>query len=222
MSRNNERFDRRTLLKTIGSTAVAGIALGATSGAAAAVETDDRLARAYSDERRLKIAFQQHGEDLRTTLVDEGFVSEDFDFGALSFDIDESATGLDPTDEDHVAGVTSTTQEGTTTAFASVSTSSDTHEISLFVQPERDKAYALVESKASGERVMVFDSDVSPAGCLKDKCTSDSCSTCYSVRETYDCGDDCQTNCTLVDTNCDCKSCSCDDRAWCTTECSYC
>lgn len=222
MPSNGIPLDRRTVLKRIGTTAAVGTGLASTTGNAVADDLQRRrLAEKYNDESNLISAFERHGTDLRNTLVTEGFVAEDFEFRSLDVELDPEVNGVDPADEDSLAGVDAVDQDGTATAFASLSASSETHELALFVQPERDEAYALVESKEGDERLLVSDSSVSPAGCIRESCTNTSCSTCYDKGETYECDENCE-NCSLIDTNCSCKSCSCHQADYCTPECSYC
>lgn len=208
MRDNDKQFDRRSVLKTIGATAMVGAGLGATSGSAAARAPDDELARAYADETRLRFAFAQHGEGLRQRLVEAGFVAEGFDFGSLRFEIDERVTGLEPTAENRLAGVMATVGEGTPTAVGMASTTSDTHEIALFVQPERDEAYALVEPKGGGDRLVVTENEVSPRGCTGKTCTDSCCGDGIAYEETYECNSDC-TDCWVTDRSCGCDNCEC-------------
>lgn len=207
MSRNDSEFDRRSVLKTIGATAFAGAGLGAATGSASAVESKRRLTRGYRDEFRLRTAFEQHGAGLRAALVDAGFVADDFDFGSVDFELDANVTGLEPTSDDRRAGVTAVYEDGTPTAFGMVSTSSDAHEISLYVQPERDEAYALVEPKAGDDRFIVLESGVTPQGCSYQSCGS-CCDSGYSTLKTYNCDPNCQ-NCSLYDTDCGCSDDGC-------------
>mgnify|MGYP006896944197 CR=1 FL=1 len=203
MSRKNIPIDRRTMLKRIGTTAAVGAGLVSTTGGAAATAQEKaRLVGEYHDERALRSAFERHGGGLRETLVDEGFVPEDFEFRALDVGLDESVTGLEPTETDSLAGVTAIREEGTTTALATVSASSSTHELALFVQPERDKAYALVEPKSGGDRLLVDESGVTPTGCSYISCGS-SCADNYSTQKTYNCDVNCR-NCSVYDTKCAC------------------
>lgn len=208
MRDNNDQLDRRSVLKALGTTAMVGAGLGAASGSGAARSRDDTLARAYADETRLGFAFAQHGEGLRQTLVDEGFVAEDFDFRSLRFDLDERVTGLEPTAENGLAGVAAIVEEGTPTAFGMASTSSDTHEIALFVQPERDEAYAFVEPKDGGDRVVVTENQVSPRGCTGTTCTDSCCGDGIAYEETYECNSDC-SDCWVTDRSCGCDNCEC-------------
>lgn len=203
MRDNTNQIDRRSVLKALGTTAMVGAGLGAASGSGAARVADDSLARAYAHETRLRFAFEQHGEGVRQTLVDEGFVAEGFDFWSVQFALDGDVTGLEPSAGDQLAGVTAVVEDGTPTAFGMASTSSDTHEIALFVQPERDEAYALVESKDGGDRMLVTESGVTPTGCSYQTCGS-CCGTNYKTLKTYNCDPDC-TNCSLYDTECSCK-----------------
>lgn len=207
MSQNDTEFDRRSVLKTIGATALAGAGLGAVSGSAAAIESKRQLTRGYHDEFRLRTAFEQHGAGLRETLLDAGFVAEDFDFRSVDFELDADVTGLEPSSDDRRAGVTAVYEEGTMTAFGMVSTSSDTHDISLYVQPERDEAYALVEPKSGDDRFIVTESGVSPQGCSYQTCGS-CCADGYSTLKTYNCDSNCR-NCSLYDTDCGCSDDDC-------------
>lgn len=206
MSGNDKQLDRRSVLKTIGSAAILSTGVGLASTPAAAQKAD-RIARNYDDPTRLRFAFAQHAEGVRQTLIEEGLVSEDFDFGSLEFDLDPNADGLEPTAEDHRAGVSGVV-DGTLSAFGFVSTSSDTHDISLYVQPERDEAYALVEPLGSNERFLVRESSVSPTGCAYTECQNECCSEDYKKKYYYDCNSQC-TDCVLYDRDCSCKDTVC-------------
>lgn len=200
-------LDRRTVLKSIGATAALGTGFASTTGSAAATDPKKRrLADEYRDGQNLISAFERHGGDLRATLVAEGFVGEDFSFQSLDIELDSEVNEVEPTDHDTLTGVTAITEEGTTTAFASVSASSETHELALFVQPERDKAYALVEPKSGGDRLLVSESDVSPTGCIRESCSDQTCDTCYNLAKTYECDSYCE-NCELTGTSCECYFC---------------
>lgn len=219
MSDNDKQFDRRSVLKTIGSTAVAGIALGATSGSAAAIKTPHHLETAYSDPTRLRFAFAQHGEGVRQTLIENGIVAEDFDFGDLTFGVDTSVNGLEAEAADHSATVTAHTVEGTMTAIGAVSTSTDTHDITLYVQPERDEAYAFVDPKNSDERFVATDSELEPSSCGWAECTSNCCAEDTATKEYWECTIDGSGNCTdcfISDTACSCSDCSCGSENVCT------
>ncbi|WP_128478423.1 hypothetical protein [Halorussus pelagicus] len=203
MPRKSIPIDRRTMLKRIGTTAAVGAGLVSTTGGAAATAREKaRLVGEYHDERALRSAFERHGRDLRETLVDEGFVPEDFEFRALDVGLDSEVTGLEPTAADSLAGVTAIREEGTTTALATVSASSSTHELALFVQPERETAYALVEPKSGGDRLLVDESGVTPTGCRYQTCGS-SCADNYSTLKNYNCDVNCR-NCKVYDTECAC------------------
>lgn len=223
MPSNDTSIDRRTVLKRIGATAVLSSGLLAASNPAAAeVRAKRQLVDEYHDEHSLRSAFERHGADLRDALVAEGFVTEDFTFRSLDVELDPEVNGVEPVADDARAGVTAITKDGTTTALASVSASSVSHEMALFVQPGRDRAYALVEPKSGGDRVLVSESEVRPEGCLGSRCTDSWCdSPCYQTLEELSCDENCE-NCEVIGTSCECEGCSCDQQAYCTTECSYC
>lgn len=204
--REGVNFDRRTVLKTASAAAVVGAGTAASSTSAAAMRTKQELAAAYADEGELRAAFEQHGDDLVDALHESGVVDASFGLDDLAFDLDGDVTGLDPTDPDRLAGVTAVKEGGTFTAFGMVSTSSDTHEIALYVQPERGVAYARAEPKDGGDPFLVSGDGVSPEGCYIDQC-GDACSCCcWVTRKTYSCDSNCE-NCYLYDTDCSCNVC---------------
>ena len=203
-----DAFDRRSILKGIGSAAAGGAALAA-PGIAAAEEPE--LERRYADEAGLREAFREHAADLPAALAEAGVVSDAFDFDRLAFEVDPDATGMQPTDPDGRAGVTVTRALGPRSALGMISTSTDAHDISLYVQPQRDESYAVVEPKDDGDRFIVTDEgDVTTTGCAGYTCTCERCynpnGVMYYVEEYYECNYDC-TDCWVEDTSCECTSC---------------
>lgn len=206
MSGNDKHLDRRSVLKTIGSAAIVSTGVGIATTPAAARKAD-QMARNYDNPHRLRFAFEQHGEGLRQTLVDEGFVAEDFDFGSLRFDLEDDVEGLEPTADDWLAGVSGLV-DGTPSAFGMVSTSSATHDVALFVQPERDEAYAMVEPLGGGEQHIVTDSSVTPTGCSYTSCEDECCAEDYEYKYTYNCNSNCN-DCYVYDKDCACSESIC-------------
>lgn len=206
MSDENDRFDRRTVLKSIGTAALAAGGLGAAGGSAAAIETQGRLADAYADEDRLLAAFERHGDGLRRTLVEAGFVDAEFEYADLDFEVEGGVASLEPTSADGLAEVTAMEERGTTTALGIVSTSSDTHEISLYVQPQRDETYAFVESKGGGEEFVASRDGVEPQNCVYTTCDfSESCpSTDYNITKEIHCAAPLCDRCWVYSTSCGC------------------
>lgn len=213
MSRDDAHPTRRNVLRKLGATAAVGAGLVGASGTASAIEVKHRLTRAYSDEEQLRAAFERHGDGLRDALVAEGVVDESFDFADVTFDIDSDETGLEPAADDGVAGVTAFREDGVFTAFGSVSTSSDTHDIALFVQPERGEAYALAEPKSGDRRIGVTESGASTSSCRHTECES-CCDENYRTEKTYDCCIE-ECCCVVVDSSCGCFDCDCGDISTC-------
>jgi len=213
MSRHDTRPTRRNVLRRLGAAAAVGAGLGATTGTATAIETKHRLSQAYSDEEELRAAFERHGDGLRDALVAEGVVGSNFDFGDLAFDVDPDETGLEPSAADGVAGVTAFREDGEFTAFGSVSTSTDTHELALFVQPQRGKTYALAEPKAGDRRIGVTESGTSTESCQYTECES-CCDENYRTEKTYDCCIE-ECCCVVIDSSCECFDCDCGDISTC-------
>lgn len=208
---DDTRLDRRTVLKALGSTAAVGTGFTAGTGGAAAQAT-----RAIGNESALREAFEHHGDDLRETLVAEGFVPADFAFADLAFDLDPAVSGLDPGDADRLAGVTAVAGDGTITALGMVSASSDTHDLALYVQPGRGKAYARATPKDGGDTLKVSGDGVTPEGCTYTSCNEDgTCDSyqCFINRDHYSCDSSCR-NCDVYKSDCgccDCNACPCCD-----------
>lgn len=201
MSRDSDAFDRRTVLKRIGTAAT-----GAATFAASAQARD--LEGQYDDRASLLGAFDEHAADLPAALVDAGVVDEEFDFGELDVEFDPELTGMRPTEVDGVAGVTVAYGQGPATALGMISTSTDDHEISLYVQPQRDESYAVVEPADGGDRFVVTDvGDVTTLGCAGWNCTCERCDNpngaIYYWEEYIECNADC-TDCWVQDTSCSC------------------
>jgi len=201
---DSNRLDRRSVLKALGTTAAVGTGLAASTGSAAA-----QVARAYGDESSLRAAFEAHGGDLRDTLVAEGIVRDERVFGDLAVDLDDEVAGLEPTAADSLAGVTGVREGGTTTALGAISTSSDTHDIALYVQPQRGEAYARVTPKGGGDTFLVNGDGVSPEGCEYTECVDEgdcTSSYCYTKKKYYSCDSNCR-NCSVYKTDCSCYVC---------------
>lgn len=207
MPGSDDQFDRRSVLKILGATAVAGAGLGVASGLGAARTRKDAHARAYADERRLRTVFAQHGEGLRQTLVDEGVLPRDFDFGSVSFDVDDDVRSLEPVGEDRHASVTAHDVRGTRTAILALSKRTDSHDVTLYVQPERDEAYAVVEPQDSDERFVATEDAVTTADCDFDVCTNSCCDSYSATEEHWDCQEEAGGcgNCYVTDLGCNCS-----------------
>ena len=204
-----DEINRRSVLKQLGVVAAGGTTLAAAGSEAA--EARQLEAQYYGREQLLE-AFHTHGAGLPAALSEAGVVDETFGFGDVAFELDPEVRGMEPTEEDGLAGVTVTATDGPRTAVGMISTSTDGHEVALFVQPERNEAYAIVESADDGDRFVVTDDgSVEPLGCAYYSCTCERCynpnGVMYYVEEYYECTADC-TSCWLEDTSCVCTSCS--------------
>lgn len=207
MAGKSNSFDRRTVLKTATTAALFGLGTAASSGSASAAETKRRLAASYADEDSLRSAFQRHGVGVVSQLRDAGIVDESFELDSIEFEIDSGLTGMEPSADDRLAGVTAARPDGTFTALGMISTSSDSHEIALYVQPERGLAYARATPYDGGDTLKVTADGVSPEGCAYTECESGCSSDCYDQKNYYSCDSNCE-NCSIYDTDCSC--CVCD------------
>lgn len=195
-----KQFPRRNVLKKIGTTAAVGAGLGFSSGSASAIEMKGSLQRRYQSPDVLQAAFRQHADGIVETLRAEGLASESFDLDSLTFEVSSDDGLVDPSYEDGTAQVAAVKEQGTFTAVGSVSTSSNGNEISLFVQPEREEAYAFVDPSGSEETLLVTEDDVGTEACVVHDCGA-CCTTDYEEEIEYHCYDNC-TECYVYDTVC--------------------
>ncbi|USZ68581.1 hypothetical protein NGM10_02290 [Halorussus salilacus] len=209
MSEENT-LNRRNVLKQLGGAAAGSLAI-ASSGVASAEKPD--LEERYAGRASLREAFRDHAADLPAALADAGVVSEEFDFEQVDFAVDPDATKVRPTDADGRAGVTVVAASGPRSALGMISTSTDDHDISLYVQPQREESYAFVEPKDDGDRFVVTDDgdEVTTLECTYKSCSCERCynpdGVMYYYEEEYRCNTDC-TDCFVEGTECICTSCS--------------
>lgn len=214
MSNDSGSFDRRTVLQTIGATALLGVGTVAASGSESTIEVKRRLTAAYADEDRLRAALAEHAGAVVATLREEGFLGAGFDVAALNLELDPDAGGVAPTAADGRAGVSAVVRDGTATALGMVSTSSEDHDVSLYVQPQREEAYAFVEPKGGGDRLVVTAGDVEPLGWSYTSCEG-CCMTETVTKVTWNCTDACRVYDTDCGCSCGCYSPSCDKQCGC-------
>lgn len=202
MSDENDRLDRRSVLRGMGTaamsvsffgTATAKSARDVESGEtdpfhdfAADVSTDvdastqaDLVAR-YGDPESAKAAFRGDADPILRTLADEGVI-ESATLSAFGFDDVSEDALLTPTDAASGAGVTAIEhdEEGAT-AHLMATTASEDHRVALYRQPEFDNTYAKVETDDGGFYVHDVGDDVTisqDCGWEGISCTNEICQT---------------------------------------------
>lgn len=157
--------NRRTVLKTVGASAVAGIA---TAGSATAKEAPmaqmERLETAYDDSIRAQWAVSQHADDVLAELARRGILARgdaaELDFDALS------VKGLG--------------KDGTPTAQLETTTERDGKSVEVVVRPGTGRAYATVRTDGDVYTVesVAGSDDVTTQNCYYNhKCESAACSS---------------------------------------------
>lgn len=210
---------RRELLEKIGSVGVAGVALSTvgSKNVEARVQERQALLEKYQNEARLRRTLVEQASTLKNTLVDEGFVSTDFDFESTDFTTDEEVEHIDPTANTDVTQVATTRLDGEQTAVILHPVETETHSIRVYVQPEREHTYARVTSKDSGTTFLVYEDGARnvTASCSDyENCTMEVCDVNYGpggpthtfVKNWYNGFEDSTGNCEyeLYSTTCSC------------------
>ncbi|WP_158058672.1 hypothetical protein [Halorussus halophilus] len=173
MSKDNKThektFDRRSMLKTVGASAAAGLA--ATGSVSATVPTSEmnHVEAAYSDSVRAQWAVAEHADTVLAELADRGYLDAR---GADAFDF--SAVGTDAKD----ASVMSLYKDERATAEVKASVETETHEVTVVVHPQLGESYASAKPLADADPITVRDEggEVTTEACVTEsRCTCDPC-----------------------------------------------
>lgn len=175
MSRNDDTRgstgpNRRSVLKAVGASAVAGVAAAGNASADEGPITDlDRFEAEFAGTGRARWAVAEHADAVLAELADRGYLDT-----ADSSAFDLSAVGTDRED----ARATSVWLDGDPTAQIEATTETATHEVQLVVRPHLGESYATARRFDESDPITVRDSgdDVSTEGCwTESRCTCDPC-----------------------------------------------
>lgn len=146
--RGEKVIDRRSVLKTVGTTAVGGIALAGSGSAKprSSPEKVSRIRETYSDERAARSAVARHADELLAGLAERGVVGETA--GAAFFDGADDVTA-EPVEID-----------GVTSGRLTVSREFADHTVDLVVFPERDRSFAYVHRNGETQKFSADSEDV--------------------------------------------------------------
>lgn len=157
MSRDNDTqektMNRRSMLKAVGSTAVAGIALSGSASATttASPEAVKRIREAYDHRVTNQQAVSQHADDLVKGLAESGFVSS---AGAVEFFEGADSVETKTVEIDAVPSA----RVGVTKEF-------DTHSVEVVVFPERGLSHAMLQRDGETKKLSAEGEDLSTAAC---------------------------------------------------------
>ncbi|WP_135853464.1 hypothetical protein [Halorussus salinus] len=175
--------DRRSVLKAVGASAVAGVAAAGNASAEGAVADLDRFERSFASPTRARRAVAEHADAVLAELTDRGYLDA---ADASAFDLSPVGTDLEG------ASVMGVWLDGDATAQIEVARETATHEVRLVVRPHRDESYATARPLDGGDPITVRDrdGDVSTSGCwTESRCTCDPCDLNSCVYEERTCCD---------------------------------
>ncbi|WP_276299738.1 hypothetical protein [Halorussus lipolyticus] len=175
--------NRRSILKAVGASAVAGVAAAGNASAESAVADLDRFERSFASSHRAGWAVAEHAGTVVAELADRGYLDT---ADPSAFDL--SAVGTDRED----ASVMGVWLDGEATAQIETVRETATHEIRLVVRPHLDESYATAKPLDGGDPITVRDEggDVSTSGCwTESRCTCDPCDLNSCVYEERTCCD---------------------------------
>ncbi|WP_423746148.1 hypothetical protein V5735_18000 (plasmid) [Haladaptatus sp. SPP-AMP-3] len=152
---SEEKFKRRSILKKAGASAIGAVALGSSGVMAEEPERDRELEKQYLNEGALRSALASRGHDVLAELAAHDIIARP---SPEVFDLD---TKLDSTRveaswaTDGWSVTEYTNREDVRTAHLMFSKTTDEYDLTLHIQPQAEKEYALVESKASDEEFAI-------------------------------------------------------------------
>ncbi|WP_049972151.1 hypothetical protein [Haladaptatus cibarius] len=226
MSNSNDRINRRSVLKSLGiaATAVGGAGVGSAQSGRKVAKDEVQTLKARYTSATLRSTVEERTRDVITQLAEAGYIST---ASVDEFDLGEAPEGarLSARDEEEGTGVTAFRKDGKTTAHIMISKDTDDYGIGLYVQPQLDRSYAVVYSKADETQTVVDPTkDVSTQGevvcwtetsCTNDECdwfclnpgsSNPQCHAVYTEIEEQCCDEGIYgTNCYQQGTNCNCQ-----------------
>lgn len=179
---SNNSISRRRVLEGLGTGAAA---LG-TIGSASARQSNElesatrrSLARRYESPSLSRTLVADHGRETLEMLAEHGYL-EDASVDRLPLDTHfEERTAIRPESPRNGFAVTAIEADGVATAHITVSFATESHDVALYVQPERGTSYAVVVEE-SGREVFVHPEATEP---MDDDCSYNY--TCGDVCDSY-------------------------------------
>jgi len=207
-----EKLSRRKVLKSAG-VASAGALVGTAGTASGSTDREfvepDRhpVEKQYLAEEAIRKAIKTHANGLLVELADRDLLpNNSVDTLPLS-KLDTATTRVQSTEESRKVAVTSVERDGTRTALIMVSEETPTHSLGIYVQPEADRRYALVTSKADGEEFAVNpDAEVTELSLTNGSDGGETSATTQSCEDYTYCDSKCRSSCG--------SSNLCDDRVY--------
>lgn len=197
---------RRTILRTVGTSGavVTGLAVSTNSSAAQAEYESElqRLEDQYDSEQAIQQAVDEHASDVLQSLSERDVIES---ASASSLPLAESLEieAIETSEGSDGVAATAIVEEDEPTGFIAISQTTDDHDLSLYVQPEREHAYAYVTDD-DGTTLFKSASDDTPRTasaeddsatilqscdevCYEARCTDESCYYFWNVGIDYRC-----------------------------------
>lgn len=192
------------MLRRIGASA----GIGSLSGTAQAnqskttftIEEKKELVDKYADADAVRKAVKEHGEDVLNALNDRGYTSFSDSTGLdVSSYREDDYLELAPEVPTRGFGVSAYNKGGTLTAHIMVSQHNSEYNYGIYVQPEVERAYAIVSVGKDEGKVLVDPAASQPP---TNDSTCPDCDESILCEEEYRCGSLCDSNCVPQSTSC--------------------
>jgi hypothetical protein len=154
--------ERRSILKNLGAAgaggiaASSGLAAASSSGRADPADVAKRKRQKYKKSKNAKKAVRKHGMSVLKELHERDFIRNPSVATLALNRFFSDIRGMDAEFEEEGYGLTTFANEGDEflTSLLLISKNTDTHRMALYVQPERQKSYAIVQPD-DGDRFMI-------------------------------------------------------------------
>lgn len=146
----NDSIDRRSVLKAVGASAVAGVAFtgSATAGSRPVPAEVEQVKAEFEDPITARGTVAEHADALLNELADRGVLAAG---SAAAFPTGELLSPGEYSDVTEGATVRGARIDGEWDAEVVTSTDTDDHVVEIIVQPNRERSYALVDPKGGGD-----------------------------------------------------------------------
>lgn len=187
MTKGNDenRIKRRAILSGIGTTAAIATGAAGVSATEKKSSSTGKAQKKYKDQSAQKQVFRKHAGKVISELAQRNLVQSaslsEFEIGTFH----EEKTRMEAQESnDGVAATAFKTEDGDVTPLVMLAKNTATHTIRIYVKPELQESYALVQAKQTGEKFAIDPS--------KEKTELEATATCNDF---YLCGDQCHNSC---------------------------
>lgn len=213
---NENKMNRRSLLKSVGLTTGAGVFTTGFAEAKKATPVQAKLSRVedkYRSVNTIRHATEEHAKQVLNELSERNLITKPEISELKLNEIWEEKTLVKPSEKEEGVAVTALVKDRNRyTSHLMISKNTESHRIGIYLQPEVEQSYAIVVPKDSQKSKFVIDPSTDDV--KKDGVACPDSSYCGSVCESY-CPDGGYDNVARYKVQESCYSCGSDGTECC-------